>query len=138
MRDIMLALLLGAVLQSQGQKFPKVVGQLPRLQKELPGPGVCPKLPECFYAPEHIDKTFPSYGKAVMWFTLHHYCETVLWVTTWPEGEDPDQGPIRVQGNSMGAAINDLVRQGSFYWVLLESNGHYWMAGRPTEWTGIQ
>lgn len=138
MRAVLLALLLGAVLQSQGQKFPKVVGQLPRLQKELPGRGVCPKLPPCFFIEQKIDQTFPTYSKAVMWFTLQHYCETTLWLTTWSADNFQEHGPIRVQGNSMGEAINDLVRQGPFYWVLLNRGGTYWMAGRPSEWSGVQ
>jgi hypothetical protein len=137
MRGFVLALLLGAVLQSWGQKFPSVIGNLPKLHKELPGAGVCPKLPKCFFEQEKIDITFPCYGKAVMWFTTHTYCETTYWVSSFPCNESNHVGPVRVQGNSIGAAINDLVRQRPLYWVLVNKHGVNWMVGRTTEFTGL-
>lgn len=138
MRAMLLALLLGAVLQSQGQKFPKVVGQLPKLHKELPGPGVCPKLPECFFLQEKIDITFPSYQKALVWFMLHEYCQKTIWITNHECRGRCLEVPVRIQGNSIAEAINSLVKQHPLYWVLLPQHYGYLMAGRTRQWSGLQ
>lgn len=138
MRWLLFALLLGAVLQSWGQKFPKMVGPLPNLAKELPGPGQCPKLPPCFFEQQGIDKTFPNYGKALMWFTMHWYCESTIWCSMSPETPWFDDQPVRVKGNSIGEAICDLIRQRPMYWIIKRGE-HVWIiAGRPTPFTAFE
>lgn len=74
MKGLLLALLLGAVLQSWGQKFPGMVGPLPKLSKELPNAVICPILPTWFDRTPPIDRVFANLDEFLDMIWEEHCC----------------------------------------------------------------
>jgi len=104
MRVLLFALLTGAVLQSWGQKFPKVVGHLPKLSSELPKPVVCPVLPELFDSEEPIDQVFNGLHEFLRYIWDRHCCGSIA--MTWlPDDLRAHCGqPVHIKAKTLAEA----------------------------------
>lgn len=109
MRGLLLALLLGAVLQSWGQKFPGVVNDLPKLGFELPVLTACGVFPPCLTKPGRYvtgQHNLRSFAEVLGSFES---CCNMRFILLEETPHSADGLPITVEGNSFA----DLVCKGA-------------------------
>lgn len=118
MRGLLLALLLGAVLQSWGQKFPNMVGQLPKINQELPKPWVCPSMPESWSDPYPINRVFPNLDSFLMYLRdkVHQGPVMVSWRTecVYEHGNRP----LQYKARNVAEALCQAMATYEVEWVI--------------------
>lgn len=105
----MISLILGVVMSSRAQKFPNMVGELPKLHKELPNAVQCPRLPNCFRDYYPIDRVFNNAGEFLEWLQQHSYCCAVMITYQVAQMEAAAAFRVHVKAQSLREAVCQVV-----------------------------
>lgn len=109
MRYLLVIGLLASFQLARCQKFPSMVGNLPKLYKELPNPVQCPTLPECFNEYYPIDRVFSNAGEFVIWLQQHSYCCAVIATYQLAQVQGAAHSRVHVKAQSLKEAICQVV-----------------------------
>ena len=132
MKAFVIVCLLASFQLARCQTFPNVVGQLPKLYKELPNPVECPKLPNCFSEYYPINRVFDNAGLFLIWLQQHSEYMPVSVTFQVAQVEQAAHSKVHVQAQSLKEAVCQVVWAYQLQWhVWQHSTGVSIVVNRP-------